>query len=211
MALFDSVLTGVNQRFNLGDKADDLLAALLELINGEGLGAFVERFHRANLRTLADSWVASGANAPLAQTQLRDALGAETLNKLAARADLPIEAAAPVLALMIPQVVDEMTPNGILPNSETMSGGAVSRREIAGAAPAISDDVTHNAVPVSNGGVALLRYLLPLILLAFLAGIGFYTCRPNQETRFAQPAAGSPSRVTGSDANTAGKPAPSNH
>lgn len=210
MALFDSVLTGVNHRFNLGDKADDLLAALLELINGEGLGAFVERFHGANLRTLADSWVASGANAPLAQTQLRDALGGETLNKLAARADLPIEAAAPVLALMIPQVVDEMTPNGILPNSETMSGGMISERKTtAGSEPIAADG--EFVVESASGGLSLLRYLLPLILLAFLVGIGIYTCRPNQETRFAQPAAGNSNAAPSGNANTAGKPAHNDH
>ncbi|HYP49326.1 MAG TPA: YidB family protein, partial [Pyrinomonadaceae bacterium] len=170
MALFDSVLTAAEARFKLGEKGAPLVNALVSLIETEGLARFLERFRRAGLGTVADSWVSAGANTPLSPHQFEDGFGKETLQNLAKQAGMPVETAAPVLAAMVPQVVDLMTPNGVLDRSAKTVSSA-------------------NSIETDSGGSSLLRAVLPLILLALLVGIGFYTCRPNQETRFAQPAA----------------------
>ncbi|HEX8264905.1 MAG TPA: YidB family protein [Pyrinomonadaceae bacterium] len=175
MALFDSVLTKAEARFKLGEKGAPLVNALVSLIETEGLARFLERFRRADLGTVADSWVSAGANTPLSPHQLEDGLGKETLQNLAKQAGMPIETATPALALMIPQVVDLMTPDGVLkPSAITSEASRTNSVE---------------AVSTDSGGNSILRIVLPLILLALLVGIGFVTCRPNQETRFAQPAA----------------------
>jgi uncharacterized protein YidB (DUF937 family) len=177
MALFDSVLTAAEARFKLGEKGAPLVNALVSLIETEGLARFLERFRRAGLGTVADSWVSAGANTPLSPHQFEDGLGKETLQNLAKQAGMPVETAAPALAAMVPQVVDLMTPNGVLGRSAKTVSAA-------------------NSIETDSGGSSLLRAILPLILLALLIGIGFYTCRPNQETRFAQPTAGNSNAAT---------------
>jgi uncharacterized protein YidB (DUF937 family) len=175
MALFDSVLTAAEARFKLGEKGAPLVNALVSLIETEGLARFLERFRRAGLGTVADSWVSAGANTPLSPHQFEDGFGKETLQNLAKQAGIPVETAAPALAAMIPQVVDLMTPKGVLENPATTIE------------PLTANSI--EAVSSHSGGNSILRIFLPLILLALLIGVGFYTCRPNQETRFAQPAA----------------------
>ena len=187
MALFDSVLTAAEARFKLGEKGAPLVNALVSLIETEGLARFLERFRRAGLGRVADSWVSTGANTPLSPHQLEDGLGKETLQNLAQQAGMPVETATPALASMIPQVVDLMTPNGVLkPSAITIEASRTNSVE---------------AVSTDSGGNSILRVVLPLILLALLVSIGFVTCRPNQETRFAQPAAANSNAVMNTNTN----------
>ncbi|HEX9931042.1 MAG TPA: YidB family protein [Pyrinomonadaceae bacterium] len=187
MALFDSVLTAAEARFKLGEKGAPLVNALVSLIETEGLARFLERFRRAGLGRVADSWVSAGANTLLSPHQLEDGIGKETLQSLAQQAGMPIETVTPALASMIPQVVDLMTPDGVLkPSAITIEASRTN------SAQAISTD---------SGGNSILRVVLPLILLALLVGIGFVTCRPNQETRFAQPAAANSNAAMNTNTN----------
>jgi uncharacterized protein YidB (DUF937 family) len=192
MALFDSVLTAAEARFKLGEKGAPLVNALVSLIETEGLARFLERFRRAGLGTVADSWVSAGANTPLSPHQFEDGLGKETLQNLAKQAGMPVETAAPALAAMVPQVVDLMTPNGVLGRSAKTVSAA-------------------NSIETDSGGSSLLRAILPLILLALLIGIGFYTCQPNQETRFAQPTAGNSNAATKNNTAPSTNPPHSGH
>jgi uncharacterized protein YidB (DUF937 family) len=192
MALFDSVLTAAEARFKLGDKGALLVNALVSLIETEGLARFLERFRRAGLGTVADSWVSAGANTPLSPHQLEDGLGKDTLQNLVKQAGMPIETATPALASMIPQVVDLMTPDGVLESSAT-----TIETSTANSVEAVSTD---------SGGNSILRVVLPLILLALLVGIGLFTCRPNQETRFAQPAAANSNAAIEINTNTPTNP-----
>lgn len=192
MALFDSVLTVAEARFKLGEKGAPLLNALVSLIETEGLARFLERFRRAGLGTVADSWVSAGANTPLSPHQFEDGFGKEALQNLAKQAGMPVETAAPALAAMVPQVVDLMTPNGVLDRSAKTARAA-------------------NSIETDSGGSSLLRAVIPLILLALLVGIGFYTCQPNQETRFVQPAAGNSNAATKSNTAAPTNPAHGGH
>ena len=197
MALFDSVLTKAEAHFKLGEKGAPLVNALVSLIETEGLARFLERFRRAGLGTVADSWVSAGANTPLSPHQLEDGLGKDTLQNLAQQAEMPIETATPALASMIPQVVDLMTPDGVLkPSAITIEAVGTNSVE---------------AVSTDSGGNSILRVVLPLILLALLVGIGFSTCRPNQETRFAQPAAANSNAAMNANTNAPTNPPHGGH
>ena len=94
--MFDSIIKEAQEKFNLGDKAGNLLASLLCLIanpeNG-GFGGFIERFRNAGLGNLAESWITTGDNTPISNEQLESALGAETLNAVADQSGVETEAA----------------------------------------------------------------------------------------------------------------------
>jgi uncharacterized protein YidB (DUF937 family) len=196
MALFNQVLDQTNAQFNLGEKSTALLEALLAVVNENGLAAFLEKFHRAGLGRVADSWVANGANTALSRGQLTDGLGADTLKSVAQKAGVPLETATPALAMMIPQMVDVMTPEG------TVSGARQSRQSLS--------EQTIETLPAKSPDNSLLRVVLPLVLLAVLVGIGFSTCQPNRETRFVQPAANSNS-TTINNHNSASAPPHGGH
>ena len=189
MALFDAVINQINAQFNLGEKSTALLEAVLGVVNENGLAAFLEKFHRAGLGRVADSWVASGANTALSPGQLTDGLGLENLKSVAQKADVPLETATPALALMIPQMVDLMTPDGVLPNARQSRQSATEQ--------------SIETVSSKSADNSLLRVVLPLILLALLVGIGFATCQPNRATRFVQPATANSNSTTTGNANAA--------
>lgn len=124
--MFDSIINEAKEKFNLGGKSGILVSALSALMTDEtrgGLAEFLERFNRVGLGDTASSWVNSGANTPLSNEQLESALGNDTLNKIAAQSDLDYQIAASASAYMIPRMVDNLTPDGGIPES----GDVVSR------------------------------------------------------------------------------------
>ncbi len=118
MALFDSILSDTRTKFNLGDKTETLLAAVLGLITNTsrgGLSGFLDRFSRAGLGDVSSSWVNSDANTPISNEQLESALGADTLRDINNRVGGDYQTTTSATAYMIPHIVDNLTPNGELP------------------------------------------------------------------------------------------------
>ena len=118
MALFDSIVNEVAQKFGLGDKASTLLSALLSLMTNEnsgGLTGFIDRFRQAGLGDLVQSWISTGANQPLTENELQSALGGNTISSLASKSGISGSVASGALAYMIPKVIDFLTPNGTVP------------------------------------------------------------------------------------------------
>ena len=212
MALFDSLLSEVNERFHLGDKGGALVSALFDLIinNGGGLNGFLEMFRRVGLGQVADSWASQGANSALSNQQTEDALGVDNLNALATRAGLPLATATSALSFLIPTIVDKLTPNGFVPDNnnlrETLSNHLVlDPNEVVTAGEAESlRAATLGGMPdrVDAAGEMLgnaprtavtdtrdnspLRWILPLVLLALLSFLGYQFCsKPNQNVTLA--------------------------
>ncbi len=101
-----------------------LVAALgpiiAKLIKGGGLSKLVESAKTSGLSAQADSWVGSGENAPVSGQEVRSVVGDDTVTELAARAGIPEDKAADVLAQVVPKVVDGLTPDGQLPADDDL-------------------------------------------------------------------------------------------
>jgi uncharacterized protein YidB (DUF937 family) len=100
----------------------NLIASLLQVFQGGassqgggGLGALLDQFRSAGLSDKADSWVSTGENKRLTGDEVEQALGREKLDEVANRAGVSTEEAKNGLADQLPQVVDQLTPNGQLP------------------------------------------------------------------------------------------------
>jgi uncharacterized protein YidB (DUF937 family) len=118
MALFDSIVSDARAKFNLGDKTETLLSAVLALITSNsrgGLRGFLDRFNQADLSDVASSWVNSDANTPISNEQLESALGADTLQEINNQVGGDYKTTTSATAYMIPHIVDNLTPNGELP------------------------------------------------------------------------------------------------
>jgi len=118
--MFDSIINEAGEKFNLGGKSRTLLSALLALMADEtrgGLTGFLELFNQVGLGDTASSWVNSGTNTPLSNEQLESALGSDTLDEIANRAGTDYQTGASASAYLIPRIVDNLTPEGVIPES----------------------------------------------------------------------------------------------
>ena len=98
------------------------LGAVLSLLNsqGSGLGGLVQAFERQGLGDIVSSWISTGPNLPISPDQLHQALGSSQIANFALQAGVPADGVGPMLATLLPSLIDRMTPNGQLP-----AGGAV--------------------------------------------------------------------------------------
>lgn len=121
--MFDSIIKEVQEKFNLGDKAASLLSSLLGLIANPasgGFGGFIGRFKEAGLGDLVESWITTGDNTPISNNQLESALGKDTIKEVAEQAGIDKTKATSALGFMTPRVVDELTPDGEIPDEESL-------------------------------------------------------------------------------------------
>jgi uncharacterized protein YidB (DUF937 family) len=198
--MFDSIINESSQKFGLGDKAGSLLSSLLSLITDEkqgGFSGFLDRFRQVGLGDIADSWVGTGPNAMLSNEQIESALGTETTVEMARQAGVHVETTRSALGMMIPRVVDNLTPNGVVPTEDDLlsriggflsgvGGATVSTTGVMASetvdrfATATAEDIRHTEVDdlldENYDDNSALNWLLPLILLIILIAIGWAFC-----------------------------------
>ena len=84
--------------------------------NGQGgIGGFLDRLRAGGLSQQVASWVGTGSNAAVAPDQLAQAMGPDTVDRLASSAGVPPATGRSVLAFLVPGVVDLRTPGGTVP------------------------------------------------------------------------------------------------
>jgi outer membrane protein OmpA-like peptidoglycan-associated protein/uncharacterized protein YidB (DUF937 family) len=186
MAFLDSIIREAGERFGLGNKAGDLLAALLGLITDRkqgGFTGFLDRFRQAGLGNAVSSWITRGDNTPISDEQLESALGTETVKDIAARAGVDSAAATSALAYLTPKVVDTLTPDGTVPDESSLlsrvSGFLSGFGGTAAGAASAKASETFNRLDNATGGDAkssILKWLIPLLILLGLIILGFWYC-----------------------------------
>jgi uncharacterized protein YidB (DUF937 family) len=124
MGLFDSVIGSVLGQHpgGSGSALQDALIALLTkgqggTRGGGGLADLVERFRASGYGHIIDSWIGTGPNVEAAPDDLHQALGPENVDELAQRTGMAKPDLLRLLSQYLPQVVNNLTPNGHLPPS----------------------------------------------------------------------------------------------
>jgi uncharacterized protein YidB (DUF937 family) len=69
------------------------------------------------LGSTVKSWIGTGPNQPISPDEVHKALGPDLLQQLAAKSGLSVQDLAQKLAQVLPQAVDKMTPDGVIPKS----------------------------------------------------------------------------------------------
>ncbi len=80
-----------------------------------GIAAIVAKFQSAGMGPQIQSWIGTGANAPVSANNISQAFSQEQLQGWAAQAGTTPEAISQVLAQALPHVVDHLTPTGEVP------------------------------------------------------------------------------------------------
>jgi uncharacterized protein YidB (DUF937 family) len=112
-----------------------LLAAALTLLqqNG-GLDGVLNQLRQNGLGAQADSWVGAGPNLPISPVQLQQSLGAFGLDHAAAPLNMSSAEAGSAMAEILPELVNQLTPEGRLPeNHAELIGRALTMLKSAGA------------------------------------------------------------------------------
>jgi len=118
MGLLDSVVGALAGGQSGGD--NPLLNIVMQLINNPqtgGLGGLVQSFQQGGLGDIVNSWVSTGQNLPISAEQIQAVLGGGQLQNIAAQLGMTTEQASGGLAGLLPQLVDQLTPNGQVPAS----------------------------------------------------------------------------------------------
>ncbi len=103
-----------------------LLLLVFQLIQQSGgLQAILERLKQAGLTQQANSWVSTGDNLPVSGAQINQALGPDMLGQLGAGTGLSQDQLGDAIAQLLPNLVNEMTPEGQVPDNhqDLVSGG----------------------------------------------------------------------------------------
>ena len=87
-----------------------------------GLGGLVSAFQQKGLGDMMSSWISTGPNPPISADQLKDVLGSDVLGQFASKAGVPHAQAGSVLASLLPAVIDHLTPNGQVPETNALEG-----------------------------------------------------------------------------------------
>lgn len=82
-----------------------------------GVSGIVSQLEQQGLGATVRSWVGTGPNQPITADQLHMALGSGTIQELAAKFGLNPQDFAQKLAQVLPQVIDKLTPAGVVPKA----------------------------------------------------------------------------------------------
>lgn len=115
----DSPLGSVLSRIGGGSGVARMafLALAFQLLQRSGgLSGLLDKLRNSGLGSHGDSWVGTGQNLPVSPDQLQQAIGPDVLGQLASHFGLSQEEASGTLAQVLPELVNEMTPQGHVPS-----------------------------------------------------------------------------------------------
>lgn len=124
MGLLDQVVGAVSGNQSAG--GNSLLETVMHLVNNPqtgGLGGLIQSFQQGGLADVVNSWVSTGHNLPISAEQIQSVLGGSTLQDLAAKLGVSTEQASGSLAEVLPNLVDQLTPQGQVPQGDLLAQG----------------------------------------------------------------------------------------
>ena len=114
-----------------GDPLASLGGISTALAGVGGLDGLLEKLRGAGLGDAVDSWISKEDNKELEPAALGQALGPDTVQKLAAGTGMDVGQLLPMLAAFLPQIVDLLTPDGTVP-SGGLNGASSSLPDLGG-------------------------------------------------------------------------------
>jgi uncharacterized protein YidB (DUF937 family) len=124
MGIFDQILNNPELIGDVAKFAGDnpqIASAAMNLLgsggNGGGVQSILSSLQSGGLGDIVSSWLGSGTNAAVAPAELESALGADQISKFASEAGVSGSEASALLAGILPQVIDKLSPDGQLPDT----------------------------------------------------------------------------------------------
>lgn len=117
--MLDKLIAGALQGMGGGQQANPLLGLITSMLssNGQfgGLTGLVQQFQQAGLGQQMSSWISTGQNLPINPEQLMQVFGQQNFQQMAGQIGMDPEQFGGQLSQMLPQLIDQLTPQGQLP------------------------------------------------------------------------------------------------
>lgn len=128
MGLLDELAGKAAGMFGGGQSGEGqgLLGAVMEMLSsgqGGGLSGLAQNFKDKGLGEIVSSWISTGQNLPINADQIKEGLGSETIQNLAAKAGVSPDEASAKLSELLPGIVDKLTPDGTIPEGGLLEKG----------------------------------------------------------------------------------------
>ena len=122
MGLLDQVLSAAGAMGAQSQDGASPLASILNALNNQqgGLSGLVQAFEGGGLGDVVKSWISTGENLPISAEQIQSVLGNDQVRQFASSMGIDPDQAASQLSQFLPQVVDQLTPNGQLPEGNDL-------------------------------------------------------------------------------------------
>jgi len=125
MAFLDDLMNRAGGVAEFAQKNPQAVAAVVALLSSRntsvggsgGLMGLIGQFQKAGLGDMMSSWISTGPNPSISAHQVTQVLGNDTIAQFAQQAGLPHGEASSALAALLPAVIDQLTPQGEVPQA----------------------------------------------------------------------------------------------
>jgi uncharacterized protein YidB (DUF937 family) len=116
MGILDGIVNSLLNPTSSGNSPSLMTQALQGLIQQHGgLSGLVSQLSQGGLAEQAASWVGAGQNMPVSASQIVQALGSGKVAEIAQHLGVDPSHAGGLLAQVLPELINHLTPNGVLP------------------------------------------------------------------------------------------------
>lgn len=127
MGMFDTI-TGKAQEIlgKVGGEQSGLIKGVMEMFQDKqtgGLQGLIQSFQQRGMGDIVSSWISKGPNKPISPDQVKEGMGRERIEKVAAKAGLSTDETANKLSQHLPDIVDKLTPEGTVPEGGMLDKG----------------------------------------------------------------------------------------
>jgi uncharacterized protein YidB (DUF937 family) len=132
MGLLDEIVKGVAGKFLSAGGQNPLMDIVLGLISNPqtgGLQGLIQTFKEKGLGDAMSSWISTGENLPVSGEQIQHALGGNLIRQIAEQLGSSKSEVSGSLSNLLPQIIDKLTPNGTLPDSDSLQQGLSSLKK----------------------------------------------------------------------------------
>jgi len=127
MGLLDDLVgsLGNSNGSGQGNQMQQLMAIWNWVQEQGGAEVLLQKFQQGGLGQVLNSWLGSGSNMSIDGGEIQNALGNDQLQSLADKLGTDVQGASGTLAALLPQVIDELSPQGHIKTSNTQDLGAM--------------------------------------------------------------------------------------
>lgn len=123
MGFLDDVVSMLGRKMSGEQTQSGLFEQAVRLLNSPeigGLSGLINKFEKGGLSEIVSSWIGTGQNAPVSADQITHVLGSEKIKEIAGSLGMSDNQVSGGLASLLPQLIDKLTPEGKLPDDNSL-------------------------------------------------------------------------------------------
>ncbi|MCP4396048.1 MAG: DUF937 domain-containing protein [bacterium] len=124
MGLLDMVTGLLKQGDTKGENPlMNIVAQMISNPDSNGLQGLIKSFQENGLGEHIASWVSTGENVSISDEHIKNVFGDDQLGQISSQLGVSENEAAGGLAEMLPKVIDQLTPDGQMPEGDLLAQG----------------------------------------------------------------------------------------